>query len=246
MSFEGDTSEDAGQPVLDPSASTSAESEVEDSPFAGLRETYRQQMIDSIGGWSGSVITAIPPVVFVIVNATSSLRPAVISAIGSALVLALYRLARHQPLQQAATGLIGVVIAALIAARTGHAKDYFLVGIWSSILYAGVFIASIVVRRPIIGLLWEFLDPTPPEDGPPWHRRPALLRAYLYATLIGTALFASRGIVQLSLFRHNATGWLAFARIAMGFPLYVVAVAAGYWVVSRTRKQLVSPDLESA
>jgi hypothetical protein len=55
-------------------------------------------------------------------------------------------------------------------------------------------------------------------------------------------MFAARGIVQLTLFQHNATGWLAFARIAMGFPLYVLAVAAGFWVVSRARKQLASTD----
>ncbi|MDP9117756.1 MAG: DUF3159 domain-containing protein [Actinomycetota bacterium] len=210
---------------------------VAESPTLGVRETYRRQMLDSIGGWSGSLITAIPPVVFVIVNSVSSLRVAVISAIGSAAALALYRLARHQSLQQAATGLVGVVVAAVIAARTGHAKDYFLVGIWSSFVYAGVFLASILVRRPIIGLLWEFLDPAPGPEIPAWYRRAPLLRGYTYATLIGTALFASRAIVQFTLFRRNATGWLAFARIAMGFPLYLAAVAAGFWVVTRARRR---------
>ena len=53
-------------------------------------------------------------------------------------------------------------------------------------------------------------------------------------------MFAARGIVQLTLFRHNATGWLAFARIVMGFPLYVVAVGGGFWVVSRARRQLLA------
>ena len=44
----------------------------------GVREIYRQQMLDSIGGWSGTVITAIPTVVFVVVNAASTLRWAVV------------------------------------------------------------------------------------------------------------------------------------------------------------------------
>lgn len=205
-----------------------------------LRETYRAQLLNSIGGWTGSVIAAIPPVVFVIVNAVSGLRPAVIAAIGSAVLLAVYRLARRQSVQQALAGLFGVVVAAVIAARTGQARGYFLLGIWSSFIYAGVFIASMLARRPVVGLLWEFLDPTPGEDAPPWYRRPALLRAYLIATLIGTTMFAARGIVQLTLFRHNATGWLAFARIVMGFPLYVVTVAGGFWVVSRARRQLLA------
>jgi len=212
---------------------------VSDSERLDLRETYRKQMLDSIGGWSGSVITAVPPVVFVIVNAIGGLRSAIIAAVASAVLLAAYRLVRRQSVQQAATGLFGVVVAAVIAARTGQARGYFLIGIWSSFVYGGVFVASMLVRRPVVGLLWEFLDPVDTADDLRWHRRPILMRAYLLATLIGATMFAARGIVQLTLFRHNATGWLAFARVAMGFPLYVLAVGAAFWVVSRARKRLV-------
>ncbi|MCU1655947.1 MAG: putative rane protein [Pseudonocardiales bacterium] len=202
-----------------------------------LRETYRQQLIDSIGGWTGTVIAAIPPIVFVIVNAVSGLRPAIIAAIGSALLLTAYRLVRRQSVQQAMTGLFGVVVAALIAARTGQARGYFLLGIWSSFVYGGVFAVSILVRRPLVGLLWEFVDPTPGDDDVPWYRRPALLRAYLLATLGATAVFLARGIVQLALFQKNSTGWLAFARIAMGYPLWALAAGFAYWVVTRARKR---------
>jgi hypothetical protein len=207
-----------------------------------LRETYRQQMIDSIGGWTGTVITAIPPVVFVIVNAVSGLRPAVVAAIATGVALTVYRLARRQSTQQALTGLFGVVIAALIAARTGQARGYFLLGIWSSFVYGGLFAVSILVRRPLVGMLWEFLDPTPTPDedtsAPPWYRRPPLLRAYAWATLGGTAVFLARGFVQLTLFQHNATGWLAFARVAMGFPLWLLAVGFAFWVVRRARQEV--------
>jgi Protein of unknown function (DUF3159) len=220
----------------------------------GRRETYRQQMLDSIGGWTGTVITAIPPVVFVIVNATANLRAAIIAAVGSAAVLAGYRLVRRQSLQQALTGLFGVVIAALIAARTGQARGYFLLGIWSSFAYAAVFGISVLVRRPIVGLAWEFLDPTPdppdPSDGTapePWYRRRGLLSAYVLATLAATAVFLARGIVQLALFAKDATGWLAVARLAMGYPLYIAAVGFGFWIVNRARKRLLpaqSPAIE--
>lgn len=206
-----------------------------------LRERYRKQLRDSIGGWTGTVITALPTVVFVIVVSLTSLRPALIAAIATAAGLALYRLVRKQPVQQALSGLFGVLIAALIAARTGQARGYFLLGIWSSFLYAVPFGISVLVRRPLVGLLWEFLDPAPPDPAAPstpWYRRRPLLVAYTVATLIGTALFLSRGVVQLTLYRHDATGWLAFARVAMGYPLYIVAVAAGYWVVRRARRRL--------
>jgi hypothetical protein len=208
---------------------------------AELRETYRQQLLDSIGGWTGTAITALPTIVFVIVNATTSLRPAIIAAVATAALLAGYRLLRKQSTQQAISGLFGVLIAALIAARTGQARGYFLLGIWSSFLYAVPFAISIVVRRPLVGVLWEFLDPSQDEpnvEPRPWYRRRPLLRAYTIATLLATVLFLARGVVQATLYHANATGWLAFARVAMGYPLYIVTIGAAYWVVRRARHEM--------
>ena len=219
-----------------------------DTPRIDLRETYRKQMIASIGGWTGTVITAIPTAVFVVVNATVSLRPAIFAAVGSAVLLALYRMARKQSTQQALSGLVGVVIAALIAARTGQARGYFLLGIVSSFAYGAAFLASIIVRRPLVGLFWEFLDPTPAaEDGAvavPWYRRRELLNAYMLATLGATVVFFARGIVQWALYKKDATGWLAFARIAMGYPLWILAVGFGFWVVRRARHRLAVTEPE--
>jgi hypothetical protein len=209
------------------------------------RLTYREQAVQSIGGWSGMVITAVPTVVFVAVNAVTGLRTAVVAAIASALVLTGYRLVRRQSVQQALSGLFGVLIAALIAARTGQARGYFLLGIWMSFAYAAVFVTSIAVRRPIVGVAWEYLDPTPGGEATPWYRRQPLLRAYLLATAAASLVFLARGIVQFALFQHNATGWLAFARIAMGFPLYVAAVGFGFWIVTRARKRLTPQIGES-
>jgi hypothetical protein len=211
----------------------------------GLREVYRRQLLKGLGGWSGTVIAAIPTVVFVVVNAIADLHLAIAAAVGSALLLAGYRLVRRQSVQQALSGLFGVLIAALIAARTGQAKGYFLFGIITSFAYAGLFIATLAARRPLIGLIWEFLDPSPDlparEDaGSPepvaWYRRPVLLRAYDLATGLAAVIFLARGIVQLALFREDATGWLAVARIAMGYPLYFIAVAFGLWSVNRARR----------
>lgn len=228
----------------------------------------RQQMIDGFGGWSGMAIAALPTVVFVVVNAVATLRVAVIAAVATALVLMAYRLARRQPVQQAASGLFGVVLAAAIAARTGQARGYFIVGIWSSFAYGAAFLISMVLRRPLVGVIWEFLDPTPPttpttgsiptdstvaergdgalrglapkQDVQPWYRRPVLARAYLLATAAATLVFALRAVVQLSLFRSDSTGWLAVARLAMGYPLTIAAIGFAVLVVRRARARLVA------
>jgi hypothetical protein len=204
----------------------------------GNRDAYREQLLKSIGGVSGTIITAIPPIVFVVVNAIAGLRWAIGAAVGSAVLLAGYRVFRRQSIQQAANGLFAVIVAAVIAARTGQARGYFLVGIWASFAYAAVFAVSAVVRRPIVGVLWEYLDPTPLPDGVTWRHERTLLRAYDLATLCATAIFAARAVVQQALFNENRTGWLAVARIAMGYPLTIVAIGFGFWVVRRARKRL--------
>jgi hypothetical protein len=224
--------DDAPSDVSDGSGSASAD---------GIREIYRKQLLSGLGGWSGTVIAAVPTVVFVVVNTLADLHWAIVAAVGSAVLLAVYRLIRRQSVQQALSGLLGVLIAALIAARTGQAKGYFLFGIITSFAYAALFLSTLAARRPLIGLIWEFLDPSPaegPDSEPlrPWYRRPALRRAYDLATGLAALIFLARGIVQLALFRDNATGWLAVARIAMGYPLYILALGFGFWTVNRARR----------
>lgn len=219
---------------------------------AGMREVYRTQLLDGLGGWTGTVIAAVPTVVFVAVNAFAGLRPALIAAVASALAFTGYRLARRQSVQQALSGLFGVAIAAFIAYRTGQARGYFLYGILTSFGYAAAFLATLAIRRPVVGLVWEFLDPSPQPQavavsgaaGEParptapvaWFRRRGLLRAYDLATALAALIFLARAVVQLALYHRNDTGWLAVARIAMGYPLTIAAVGFGFWAVNRARR----------
>ncbi len=76
----------------------------------------------------------------------------------------------------------------------------------------------------------------PVTDRSPWYRRRALLRAYDLATALAALIFLARGVVQLALYHRNDTGWLAVARIAMGYPLTIAAVGFGFWAVSRARR----------
>jgi hypothetical protein len=210
---------------------------------AGLRDLYRQQLLSGIGGWSGMAIAAVPTVVFVVANAIWGLHVAILAAVASAVLLAISRLLMHRSVQQALSGLLGVAIAALIAYRTGHAKGYNLFGILTSFGYAAAFVVTLAIRRPLVGLIWEFLDPSPgAAENPPWYRRVPLRRGYDLATLLAASIFLARGLVQLALFRDNQTGWLAVARIAMGYPLTIVAVAFGFWAVRRARAKIASAE----
>lgn len=258
------TPPDRGEPVEAQDVPERQRSLREELTSHEMREKYRSQMMSSIGGWTGTVIATIPTVVFVAVNIGASLRTAVIAAVGSAVVLALYRLARRQSVLQAASGLVGVVIAAAIAARTGEARNFFLVGILLSFAYGAAFLISMLVRRPLVGLAWEFLDPisrhhptdadVDPADAPaearpaepPWYRHRQLLRAYQWATLSGVVLFMTRGVVQLVLYSLDETTSLGIVKIVMGYPLWISAVIFSFWIVRRTRHKLYPPKVEPA
>lgn len=198
-------------------------------PAAG--QARKQLFIDSLGGVRGMIDSTLPVVVFIVANTIGGLDVAVWSAIAAGVVLVVLRLARKQSVQQAFSGFFGIAIAAYIAKQTGEAKGYFLLGIWGSLVYAAVFALSAVVRRPLVGVIWEWVAPGPR----PWRTRPPLMRVYTITTLMWAALSLARFLVQNWLYDADHTGWLAVSRLAMGYPLTIALLAVTALWVRRVR-----------
>lgn len=190
-------------------------------------------LVESIGGWRGLFDSGLPVVVFVGANAAAGLTAAIWAAIGCGALLLVVRLLRRETVQQAVSGFLGVALAAYIASRTGEAKGFFLLGIWASFGYAALFLGSVLVRWPLVGVVWEYVD----GGGGRWRRDPALLRVYTWTTLVWVGVFLSRGIVQRFLYEEDRTGWLAVARLAMGYPLTIGALAITIVAVRRVRRR---------
>jgi Protein of unknown function (DUF3159) len=196
---------------------------------ADTRIAQPQTLLQEMGGISGLIYSTVPVVVFVLVNSLFSLQPAIWSAVGSALLITVVRIVRKQPLQPAISGFFGVAIAAFIAYRTGSAKGFFLFGIWASLVYAALFLTSVLVRWPLVGVIWGLLN----GHGQKWRSDRKSMLAYDLATLAWVAVFAARYVVQKWLYDEDQTGWLAFARIAMGWPLTALALIVTIWAVRR-------------
>ncbi|MBF6195125.1 DUF3159 domain-containing protein [Nocardia implantans] len=192
-------------------------------------ERAEQTLLEQLGGFSGLIYSTLPVVVFVPVNSFAGLAAAIWSALGVAAAILLWRLVRRDPLQPAISGFFGVGICAFIAYRMGEAKGFFLFGIYTSLVYAGVFLASILVRRPLVGVIWGVLN----GHGSDWRSDPRSVRLYDLATTTWILVFGARYLVQSELYDTDRTGWLAFARIAMGWPLTAVALAVTIWAVRR-------------
>jgi hypothetical protein len=182
---------------------------------------------ESIGGPLGMAETALPAVAYVTAYTVSGsdTRTAAIVAVGLAAVLTVARLARRESPRHAISGLVGVAFAAFIATRSGRAEDFFLPGLFLNAGYAGAFVLSIMLRRPLVGYLVGVLTGEPSG----WRDDPARMRVYTRATWLWAALFSLRLAVQLPLWAAGAVVALGVARTAMGIPLF----ALGVWLTWR-------------
>lgn len=203
--------------------------------------------LDELGGPSGMVYMTLPIVAFVVGNSAMGLNAAVIAAVGVALGITVLRLARKESLKPALNGVMGVAVAAAISYKTGSAKDYFLVGIWASLLAAGAFAASVLVRWPLAGLVWNALS----ARGNAWREDRRSRFYYDIATLVLAAIFGARFVVQQWLYDADQTGWLGFAKVVMGYPLLAVGLLVVAWAARLSNQRLkklagLQPAVEAA
>lgn len=183
-----------------------------------------QALLDQMGGISGLIYSSLPVVVFVPVSSAFGLPSAIAAALAVAALVLFWRLVRRDSVQPAVSGFIGVGFCALIAWFVGAAKGYFLLGIWMSLAWAVVFTVSVLIRRPVVGYVWSWVN----GHGYRWRSVRRAVTAFDVATLTWVAVFGARFLVQQHLYDADQTGWLAAARIAMGWPLTAVAALATY------------------
>lgn len=199
-------------------------------------------LLAQMGGVSGLIYSSLPVVVFVPISTTFGLMPAIVSALGVAALVLGWRLFRRESTQPAVSGFIGVGVCVVIAYVVGESKGYFLLGIWSSLLYAGLFLGSVLVRRPLVGYIWGWIH----DHDTNWRRVRKAMFAYDIATLIWALVFVSRFIVQHYLYDIDQTGWLGFARIAMGWPLTAVAALATYFPIKAAQRAMPPRPADNA
>jgi hypothetical protein len=191
-------------------------------------------LLEQMGGVSGLIYSSLPVLVFVPVSSAFGLMPAIVAALAVATLILVWRLARKESAQPAISGFIGVGICALIAYVVGESKGYFLYGIWMSLLWAVVFFVSVLIRRPLVGYIWSWVNGH--DRGWRGVRRAVLV--FDIATMTWVLVFAARFVVQRHLYDADETGWLAAARIAMGWPLTAVAALATYLAIRSAQRAL--------
>ncbi|QRJ58982.1 DUF3159 domain-containing protein [Corynebacterium macginleyi] len=186
-------------------------------------------LLEQMGGLPGLVSATVPIVVLIPINSLYGLTPALISALGVAIVIAMWRIVRKQTIQPAISGLIGVAICAAIAWFTGDAKGYFLYGIWMSLALFIAAALSILFRWPAVGVIWKGVN----GGDMAWKKVKVARRAYSIATAGWAVIFLARFIVQRAIYDAGETTALGITRIVMGWPLTLLVTALTVWMVRR-------------
>lgn len=203
-----------------------------DASGVGPQRNAFEHLVAQLGGVWGVVYSSLPVVVFVLASSAFGLLPAIGSALGVAALILVWRLILRESTRPALSGFFGVAVCVLIAYLLGKSKDYFLLGIWTSLLWAVIFGSSVAVRRPIVGYLWSWAGG--------YDRRWRDMRRALYtfdvATLAWTVVFVARFVVQRHLYDTDQTGVLAVARIAMGWPLTAIAAVVTYLAIKAVQR----------
>ncbi|MET9327873.1 DUF3159 domain-containing protein [Tsukamurella sp. NPDC003166] len=205
--------------------------------------SIKDQVLEQMGGWQGMVYSALPVVAFVPANALWGLWGGVIAALVVAALVAVVRLATRSSIQPAVSGFFGVAVCVVIALLVGgNGKGYFLYGIVMQAVLAVACLVSMLVRRPLVGVLWHLFSerqdagesdddaPTAPQD---WRADRRQSRAFTWLTLMWTAMFAVRFGVQFSLYVSDNVGGLGVARILMGWPMFAAGLLIVFLVARR-------------
>ena len=191
-------------------------------------------LADAVGGVRGMAETSAPALAFLIAYLVSGSDTELSAgvAVGVALVLAVARLARRESPQFALSGLVGVAFAAFLATKTGKAENFYLPGLLLNLAYASAFLISILVRWPLVGVIFAQLQG---EHG--WREDRERYATFVKASWMWAGLFCLRLLVQLPLYLAGEVVVLGVARTAMGIPLF----ALGLWLTWR----LVRPAIRA-
>jgi hypothetical protein len=189
--------------------------------FQYVEEFVRYQLGESLGGARGMLESALPFVAFTIAWVIGrELYPAIGAAVGTALLLAAIRLIQRQSIKYVVQAVIPTAIAVLIATRTGRAQDIFLPGIVYNGALAVVSLASVAIRKPLVG----FIIGAAVGDPTGWAKDPGLVRMTSKLTLVLAVPYVTRFVIQLPLFLAGQVILLGVAKVVLGWPLLIAAL----------------------
>ncbi len=194
----------------------------------------REKILTAFGGTKGLIDSGIPSVIFLIfINLTHHLHLALLASVATSALLTLIRLIKGDTLQHALSGLVGVLICAWFANKTGNPSDIYIPKLLTNLGYGSIYLIANLAGWPILGLM---LGPILGENLK-WRHHPERKRAYVRASWLWVVMFFTRIAVQYPIYRSGNLNLLGSVNLAMGYPLFI-ATAYGSWLVLKNAPKL--------
>ncbi len=212
-----------------------------------VEEVVRKQLSEALGGARGMLEAAVPTIAFTVIFLTAhDLRLAIIVSVACAGALLAVRLVQRSTPQFVLNALFGIGLGALFAWRAARgggdageqAMAYFLPGLIYNLGYAIVMLFTVAIRWPLVG----FIVGSVAGDPTAWHSDRNVVRLCSRLTWLLAAPCLVRVVVQGPIYLAGRNGWwstdsavaaLGVAKLTMGWPLQVAALAAMLWVLTR-------------
>ena len=190
---------------------------------------------------SGRTFDALlPPLVFVLLNGILGLDIAVLGAVMVALFFSLLRIRRKQNWWYAAAGLLGVILASLVAYLTRSAGSYFIPAILSSALLLLLVLLSLLSDKPLAAWTSHLVRGWPLG----WFWRKDIKPAYREVTLVWGALIFIRLVIQVLLYRSGDPVIQAWANILLGWPVIIAVLVLSYLYGTWRLRRLGGPGVD--
>jgi hypothetical protein len=201
-----------------------------------VEEVIRARLSAALGGIRGSVETALPTVAFVGAWVwRHDVTTAVAASAVVVLVLLVSRLVARQTTRYVLSAVAATAVAAFFALRSGRAQDAFLPGILTSAAWGAAALVSVLARWPVVGFVVAAGDPQMADDPFGWRRDRGLVRVCQRLTMVLVGLYALRVAVMLPMYLAGEVTLLGIAKIVLGWPAYLAAVAVMGLVLMRGR-----------
>lgn len=202
------------------------------------KQTKTRELLEelrSVMGKVGLFDTILPPVFFLILNNFAGFQIAMIGSLITAIMIGILRLSRKQSLIYALAGVGSVGLAIAVALLFGRSEGYFIPGIINGAVTVTLALASLIIRKPIVGWTSYLARRWPLE----WYWHKQVRPAYTEVTLVWTLFFSLRLWWQVVLFQGQNVDQLTMVNTLTGWPatimLLVVSYLYGTWRLAHLR-----------
>ncbi|MEU1879660.1 DUF3159 domain-containing protein [Streptosporangium sp. NPDC020072] len=169
----------------------------------------------AVGGWRTLAEAVASRALFLVAYLTSGrVSASALIAVVGVLAFAVARVWTDRKYWQAAGGLLVVGVSALLAGSTGRGVDFYLVGVLTSAVGGAVFLVSVLVRWPVVGLVLGAAR----DDRFGWRRDRARRRRYQRCTAIFLAKFALGTALMVPLYLAGQVVALGIASTLLTTP----------------------------